>query len=200
MLLYQTAYNSKSSERAWAQLELTNENSRIHLITPIYHLPHADGIHLTNVGYARQGFHEGRAHAELLAGKRPQWIKPLSIKVQGTTALLSYHVPTPPLVLDRHTLAPTTNDGYHAYDSNGELVILAREITGNGTIVRLTFNRTPKGLLTVTYAHKYLGVGLNIKNGASGNLRDSTPDISIINNVRYPEYYVAPHHKFTLHL
>lgn len=152
MLLYQTAYNSKSSERAWAQLELTNENSRIHLITPIYHLPHADGIHLTNVGYARQGFHEGRAHAELLAGKRPQWIKPLSIKVQGTTALLSYHVPTPPLVLDRHTLAPTTNDGYHAYDSNGELVILAREITGNGTIVRLTFNRTPKGLLTVTYA------------------------------------------------
>ncbi|EXC10564.1 cellulosome enzyme domain protein, partial [Acinetobacter baumannii 724909] len=49
----------------------------------------------------------------------------------------------------------------------------------------------------VRYALDYLGAGLSIDGGASGNLRDSTTDSIEIAGVERPLYHVCPHFELT---
>lgn len=56
----------------------------------------------------------------------------------------------------------------------------------------ITLAAAPSGAVVVRYALDYLGAGLTITNGASGNLRDSTPDTITISGTARPLYHVAP--------
>jgi hypothetical protein len=63
----------------------------------------------------------------------------------------------------------------------------------DGSDVILTLTAAPSGAVAVRYALDYLGVGLSITSGASGNLRDSTPETVTVSGVARPLYHLCPH-------
>lgn len=99
-------------------------------------------------------------------------------------------VPQLPLVLDDVTLAATTNYGFAVLDGVAAATVSAIKTDGRDVVITLA--SVPTGAVTVRYALDYLGAGLAIGNGASGNLRDSTTDTISISSVSRPLYHVAP--------
>lgn len=194
ILSYQTSYKARTSSNvALAQLDLCQKNPKFHLTTPCYHLPfYTDGTHLTNVGYKWLGAYMGRAYKALMFdGVNPQFINPVSATLRGTTLTVKFKVPWLPLKLDRTTLAPTTDNGFKVVDANGAVSITGMAVDND--TVQITLAAAPTGTTTVRYGLDYLGTGLNIVNGGSGNLRDSDPTTINIANVDRPLYSVCPH-------
>lgn len=191
--------------------DLPQENENFLFVTPTYHLQHSEGTHLTNIGYKRLGAYYGRAYAQyFLEGRFPDYIKPLSAMVEGNKVTLKFDVPTLPLQIDRTSLAITTDDGFKVYlldddgliakDSNGlDIVLPISTITATNDTVILELGSLATNQILVRYAMDYLGTGLNILNGASGNLRDSTPDSVVIGNTPQPLYHVCPHFELIAH-
>ena len=201
-ITYQMSYAAATwSDIALAQLDLAMTNDNFMLSTPMYHLPYAtDNVHLTNVGYKWLGAYIGRAYKQyVIDGRKPDFIKPLNAFIKDNKITIKFDVPTLPLVLDTTTLAVTTNHGFKVVDANNADVAI-NNITVNNDTVILTLTSTPTTDLTVRYALDYLGAGLTITGGASGNLRDSTTDAITIANTNKPLYHIAPHFKLTAYL
>lgn len=192
LLTYQCSWGTKTfKDVALAQLDLCQKNSKFFLTTPTYHLPFAgDNIHLTAVGYKWMGAYFGRAYAALVRGERPQWLNPVSATLRGAELRVRFDVPQLPLVLDDVTLAATTNYGFAVLDGGAAATVSAIKTDGRDVVI--TLSAVPTGAVTVRYALDYLGAGLAIGNGASGNLRDSTTDTILISSVSRPLYHVAP--------
>lgn len=192
LLSYQCSWGTKTfKDIALAQLDLCQKNSKFFLTTPTYHLPYAgDNIHLTAVGYKWMGAYFGRAYAALVRGERPQWLNPVSATLRGAELRVRFDVPQLPLVLDDVTLAATTNYGFAVLDGGAAATVSAIKTDGRDVVITLA--SVPTGAVTVRYALDYLGAGLAIGNGASGNLRDSTTDTISISSVSRPLYHVAP--------
>ncbi|EKS9562828.1 sialate O-acetylesterase [Klebsiella pneumoniae] len=198
MLCYQTSYKTRiATSISKAQLDICKNNDLFHHVTPCYHLPFAsDSIHLTNVGYKWLGAYMGRAYKQLVIdGVFPEGIMPVSATYRGTTLSVLLRS-TYPLCIDRATMAPTTNNGFKVVDSTGEVDILSMSVSSDGRTVNIHLSRTPVGAVVVRYAYDYLGTGLSISNGASGNLRDTDPEYITISGVDRPLWRPAPH--FTL--
>lgn len=196
LIVYQTSpYGAASGDNAarLALLELAQQDRRIHLASPLYHLPAAaDGTHLNNVGYLWLGHYFGRAYASLASGQRPRWINPRSATLTGASEVtISFDVPTPPLVLDDVSLLPATDKGFKVSDGSGTVAITDVSVTS--TTVVLSLGRAVSGAATVRYALDYAGTGLGYTNGASGNLRDSGTETFVQGETTYPLWSVAPH-------
>lgn len=195
LLTAQTAYKAITSggSIALAQMDAVNANANIHFATPLYHLPYfTDGIHLTNLGYTRLGHYFGRAAKQLLVEKVvPDCIWPVAATVRGTTLSVRFRVPYKPLVLEAVLLGLATNYGFKVNDATGT-VALSNFTIVNGDTVRMTLGRALDAAPVVRYALDYLGVGLNIFGGASGNLRDSCPENVVISGTTYPLWHVCP--------
>ncbi|MDF9953471.1 hypothetical protein [Klebsiella pneumoniae] len=177
-----------------SQLDLVQKNKKFRLATPQYHLPRAsDGTHLTNVGYKWDGAYRGRDYKELMFdGIESQYINPVSATLRGKTLTLKFdRIRVLPLRLDNEKLAATTDYGFRVNDSNGKVNIISSSGADDTVVFELA--TIPVGNTVVRYALDYLGEGLNIVNGASGNLRDSDTSFITINNVNYPMFQVAPH-------
>ena len=192
LLSYQCSWSiTTNSAIALAQLDLCQKNPKFALVTPTYHLTYAgDNIHLTAVGYKRLGAYFGRAYAAIVRGERPQWLNPVSATVRGSEIRVRFDVPQLPLVLDTLTLAVTANHGFAVLDGGSSATISSIKTDGRDVII--TLSATPAGAVTVRYALDYLGAGLSIGNGASGNLRDSTTDTINIGGAIKPLYHVCP--------
>jgi hypothetical protein len=200
---YQLSYFAGTNKKiATAQLLAAQQNSKILLASPTYGFPYADdNVHLTNVGSKWLGAYYGRLYAKLVAhrdGKEPLhcqanpwWIDPISATRIGNVITFRAWVPKPPLVIDPVNLAPTTDDGFRAVDSAGTVPISSIVVNGSDTII--TLSAAPVGDLVLRYGYDYLGLGLTINNGASGNLRDSTEDVTLIDGVEKPLYHLCPH-------
>lgn len=194
-LTYQCSYSVAAfADIALAQLDLAQNNDKFALVTPCYHLPfNADGVHLTALGYLWLGHYFGRAYKQLVRdGKRPNWINPISATARGTALKIRFDVPVRPLVLDSVNLAATTDHGFQVVDGTGTLTLSAFDIE-NGDTVTITLNRALSGAATVRYAFDFLGTGLIITDGASGNLRDSETAIFTSSGTDYNLWNVAPH-------
>ncbi|WP_227524518.1 hypothetical protein [Klebsiella quasipneumoniae] len=177
-----------------SQLDLVQKNKKFRLATPQYHLPRAsDGTHLTNVGYKWDGAYRGRDYKELMFdGIESQYINPVSATLRGKTLTLKFdRIRVLPLRLDNEKLAATTDYGFRVNDSNGKVNITLSRSVDDTVVMELA--TIPVGNAVVRYALDYLGEGLNIVNGASGNLRDSDTSFITINNVNYPMFQIAPH-------
>ncbi|HIH4132652.1 hypothetical protein [Klebsiella pneumoniae] len=177
-----------------SQLDLVQKNKKFRLATPQYHLPRAsDGTHLTNVGYKWDGAYRGRDYKELMFdGIESQYINPVSATLRGKTLTLKFdRIRVLPLRLDKENLAATTDYGFRVNDSNGKVNITSSRSVDDTVVMELV--TIPVGNTVVRYALDYLGEGLNIINGASGNLRDSDTSFITINNVNYPMFQIAPH-------
>ncbi|MFA0990613.1 hypothetical protein ACDI65_08185 [Klebsiella pneumoniae] len=177
-----------------SQLDLVQKNKKFRLATPQYHMPRAaDGTHLTSVGYKWDGAYRGRDYKELMFdGIESLYINPVSATLRGNVLTLKFdRVRVLPLRLDNENLAATTDYGFRVNDSNGKVNIMSSRGIDDTVVFELA--TIPVGNTVVRYALDYLGEGLNIVNGASGNLRDSDTSFITINNVNYPMFQVAPH-------
>lgn len=177
-----------------SQLDLVQKNKKFRLATPQYHLPRAaDGTHLTSVGYKWDGAYRGRDYKELMFdGIESLYINPVSATLRGNVLTLKFdRIRVLPLRLDNENLAATTDYGFRVNDSNGKVNIMSSRGADDTIVFELA--TIPVGNTVVRYALDYLGEGLNIVNGASGNLRDSDTSFITINNVNYPMFQVAPH-------
>lgn len=189
-----SSYVTAWPDVALALLDLCKTHDRFYMTTPFYHLPFAAESrvqHLTSVGHKWLGAYIGRAYHQLVdMGVEPQFLNPLSATRRGADIRVRFKVPTRPLVLDITSLAPTTDCGLRVTDANGQVPISAISIDGDDVVISL--GATPSGATTVSYALHYLGAGLTIHNGASGNIRDSTSDTITIGGIPRPLYHVAP--------
>ncbi|WP_371335276.1 hypothetical protein [Klebsiella quasipneumoniae] len=177
-----------------SQLDLVQKNKKFRLATPQYHLPRAaDGTHLTSVGYKWDGAYRGRDYKELMFdGIESLYINPVSATLRGNVLTLKFdRIRVLPLRLDNENLAATIDYGFRVNDSNGKVNIMSSRGADDTIVFELA--TIPVGNTVVRYALDYLGEGLNIVNGASGNLRDSDTSFITINNVNYPMFQVAPH-------
>lgn len=115
---------------AQAQLDCAETNPNFYIATPMYHLPYADGFHLTGVGSRWLGAYLGLAYKRIVIDGR-EWrpVRPVSHVRQGRVAELRFSVPAGRLVLDTVSVAAQTNMGFQIVDSSGSaLTISAVEI------------------------------------------------------------------------
>lgn len=200
-ITYQMSYAARTwPDIAKAQLDLARENDNFMLATPMYHFPYAgDNVHLTNVGYKWAGAYFGRAYKQyMIDGRKPDFINPLSAYIKGDQIIVKFDVPTLPLKIDTSTLASTTNAGFKVMNGASEIAITS--ITASDDTVILQLASAPANSVQVRYALDYLGLGLTITGGASGNLRDSTLDSIEIAGAIKPLYHVCPHFELTAFL
>ncbi|BBT49986.1 hypothetical protein WP8W18E11_25160 [Acinetobacter baumannii] len=204
--IVQISYGVRSQPQISKALwDLPQENDKFLFITPTYHLPYSEGTHLTNIGYKLLGAYYGRAYAHYFnEGRYPDYIKPVSARVEGEKVIVKFDVPTMPLQIDRTLLAQTTDDGFRVVelDENGlikidssgnEVSIAIIDVAAALDSVSIRLASAPTGQILVRYAMDYLGNGLNILNGASGNLRDSTSDPIEIGGQEKILFHAAPH-------
>ncbi|HDU8151096.1 TPA: sialate O-acetylesterase [Acinetobacter baumannii] len=197
-ITYQLSYAARTwNAQALVQLHLAQESDAFAMATPMYHMPYAsDNVHLTNVGYKWMGAYFGRAYKQLIVdNKKPDFINPIVARLNGTELRIKFDVPKLPLVLDTTTLAATTNHGFKVTDNGLNVAFSTPTIDGDTVVIQLA--SVPSGIVKVRYALDYLGTGLSITGGASGNLRDSTTDSIEIAGVERPLYHVCPHFELT---
>ncbi len=195
-LTYQTSYKIRTSTGvALAQLDLATNNEKFHFVSPCYHLPfYTDGTHLTNVGYKWLGAYFGRAYKTLVHDQCfPQFLRPVSAILRGKVLTLTLDPPVSPVVIDTTNLAVAKDYGFMVKGRTTGSAIPISAIETAGNQVRLTLTEIPTEAVTIRYALDYLGTGLNIVNGASGNLRDSEPAVINIQGVDRPLFNVCPH-------
>lgn len=198
--LTQVSYGAATQpQMAKALLDMVNENENFVLATPLYHFPYSDGVHLTNVGYKWMGAYIGRAYSQYVnEGRKADFINPKNAYISGSKIYIKFDVPTLPLQIDTSNLAPTTNHGFKVLNGATDVPITSISVSSDTVILQLS--STPTTNLQVRYALDYLGSGLSITNGASGNLRDSTQDSVIISGSTKPLYHVCPHFELTAFL
>jgi hypothetical protein len=196
LLTYQMSYRALGPRDVItrALYDATNLDEKIHLVTPTYLFPHnpSDQVHLTSIGYKWISAYFGRARKELLWDRIfPRSLKVLSATYSGKKITVKFKVPTSPLVLDIANLAMTTDYGFRVTDGANTLAIDTINAYEDTVVINLL--NTPSSDVYVRYAYDYLGSGLTILNGASGNLRDSTDEPVVIAGETKPMFYVAPH-------
>ncbi|MCU4331945.1 hypothetical protein [Acinetobacter pittii] len=201
-ITYQMSYAAATwPDVAKAQLDLVRESENFMLSTPMYHFPYAvaDSTHLTNIGYKWLSAYIGRAYKQyMIEGRKPDFINPLAAQIIGNQITIKFEVPTLPLQIDTSTLASTTNAGFKVMNGSSEIPITSVTALDDTVILQLT--SAPTSPVKVRYALDYLGTGLIIREGASGNLRDSTKDTAVIAGVTKPLYHVCPHFELTAFL
>ncbi|ELX8353283.1 TPA: hypothetical protein OUE79_000798 [Acinetobacter baumannii] len=196
LLTYQMSYRALGPRDVItrALYDATNLDEKIHLVTPTYLFPHnsSDQVHLTSMGYKWLAAYFGRARKELVWDKIfPRSLKVLSATYSGKKITVKFKVPTRPLVLDTVNLAMTTDYGFRVTDGANTLAIDTINTYDDTVVINLL--NAPTSEIYVRYGHDYLGAGLTILNGASGNLRDSTDEPVVIDGQTKPMFYVAPH-------
>lgn len=199
LITYQTSYLiTKSTNIAFAQLALAKTDEKVFLATPCYHLPFAsDQTHLTNIGYKMLGAYMGRVYKTLVIDKAvPRFINPINATSQGNKVTLRFDVPVKPLVIDHINLASTQDSGFQVSDSKGVVPLVG--ISAASDTVTITLSRALETSPIVSYATKYLAPTLKIKQGASGNLRDSEPDSIFINGEEKSLFNVCPHFELNI--
>lgn len=85
----------------------------------------------------------------------------------------------------------TTDYGFRVTDGVNTLAIDTINTYDDTVVINLL--NAPTSDVYVRYGYDYLGAGLTILNGASGNLRDSTDESVVIDGQTKPMFYVGPH-------
>lgn len=176
LVMYQMAYYSRLTPNVTiAQYELDRDEDLFCIASPIYHLPYDDGAHLTNIGYKWLGHYFGKALGTRLAGSTWYPLRPTSVVLNGKIFTVTFEVPDPPLVLDDVNVGLASGYGFSPRDDVRYLTVNRVEVVAP-TQVEVEVDEVVGANPRVRYARDWLGSGMVITGGASGNLRDSCPD------------------------
>lgn len=181
-----------------AQFELCKEKFSA-IASPTYILPYdVDGVHLTNVGYKWLGAYFGRAYKQYVIDNRhPDYLEPLSAELVENKIVIKFNVPQGPLVFDTTVLAATQDHGFAVKSGGGLLTITNLEAKEN--TVEITLSSVPSiENLSVRYGLDYMAANKYIRDGKSGNLRDSTTDTVMISGSEKPLFHVCPHFELNI--
>ena len=177
-MTYQTgaSYTNDANNLAigMAQFELSEERRNWVLATPVYQLPDKGG-HLTANSYRWLGKQFAKVwHRVVELGQDWKPLSPLSAVTRDREALITFHVPHPPLVFDKPYVGRTATDyvtkGFTALDSTGSLGIATVSIAAD-CVIMLTFSRDPVGQVSIRYADK-------TNHNGNGCLRDCDSSVS----------------------
>lgn len=193
LISYQMSYYSRITPNvAIAQREMDRDEAYVHVALPMYFLPYVDGAHLTNIGYAWASRYMGRAFDSVI--KTGDWkpVRPTSVTLNGKIFTVNFEVPSPPLVIDAVNVGQAQDDGFRALDDGGLLTPNRIEVVAP-TQVEIEVDEVVGANPRIRYARDYLGSGMTITGGASGNLRDSDPGIWRYSSVDYNLYNWCVH-------
>lgn len=170
---------------------------RFVLCGPGYAIEHsADGTHMKGPEYQRLGVNNARAAEGVL--KKTGFIptSALYAKRTGAKVVIDFHVPYPPLVLDRFNVTDPGNLGFRWVDSTNSAQVTGVRLIGS-TTVELSLSNVPSG------ENAYVGIGDIGFSGAAGgprtgmrsNLRDSSTDVD---GFGVPTYNWAVHQRVSV--
>lgn len=183
-----------------ALMELSRERPDVHFVAPGYRYPHANGTHLSNVGQVLKGADYGRALDDLACGRQPDCIEWMNAVASGTTLNVYARAPTA-LQINTSILGAATDNGVKVSDGTGTLTLSGMAVTDLGvdsasgmrlTRLSMTLNRTLGTNPVFRYAKDFLGSGLSITSGASGNIFDTTAETITIDGNVYSMAHAAP--------
>ena len=198
-ITYQTSYGARvHKDIALAQLDAVKSSDRFYLSTPCYILPYyTDNVHLTNVGYKLLGAYIGRAYKQLVIdGRKPDYLEPVSASLKDNVVTVKFNVPKAPLVFDTKLMAATTDNGFCVKDGVGATLRITSMSTSEDSVI-ITLSSTPSGDVVVRYALDYVAPTITAAGCGSGNLRDSTGDVTTVNGVDYQLFHACPHFELT---
>ncbi|MGH0229541.1 hypothetical protein NKZ03_25980 [Sinorhizobium meliloti] len=109
-----------------AMVQASIDDPYIVLAGPMYAYPAADNGHYTAQGYKHMGAVAGVAYKRtVIDGEKWESLRPINMVAQGNFAVIQFHVPKGPLVLDTVAIADPGDYGFTAVGQAGE----ARDIT-----------------------------------------------------------------------
>jgi hypothetical protein len=152
------------------------------LVAPTYALwPHyrPDELHFINVGHTIGGAYAAKAAKTMLVDQcEPQVLTFTGATVSGSQVRVQCNVPYPPLMLDTRAMGLATDYGFRVLDGVSDATISSVFVVGDEVVINLS--APPTGTVTVRYGLDYLGSGMAITDGASGNLRDCDPRTFVV--------------------
>ena len=182
MFTYQTSshlnYSQPTPNSALAQLAAANADANIYMVTPLYHMQHADGVHLTGNSSRFLGAYMALAYKRVIIdGQEWKCLQPESAIRQGSVCVLNFDVPDGPLVFDTAAVRDPGNYGFSLVDSgNNPLTISSVSLIGDNRVKIVAASAIPAGA-KVRYAW---GDGVTASSGPitgpRGCLRDSAGD------------------------
>lgn len=188
MITYQVATHRHFDQRyphiALALLEASHEDPHIHLAVPMYLFRYVDGGHTDNRSTEWMGAYYGLVLKRILIDKQT-WtpLEPLNWRREGTTAVLRFNVPAPPLRWDTTQVAGNSDYGFSLRLPSGDLLpIQSVSITGPDEVSITAKSPIPAGT-HIEYAFNGVGVA-GSRYGPRGNLRDSQGDVIRFNDGR----------------
>jgi hypothetical protein len=193
IIMYQMAYYSRLTPNVTnVQYELDRDDANFMIATPMYHFPYDDGAHLTNVGYKWMGHYFGKALDYVIRGQTWKPLRPTSVTLNGKIFTVTFDVPNTPLTLDTTNVGAATGSGFRPRDDTRFLTVTRVEVT-TSTQVEVEVSETVGANPRVRYGRDWLGSGMTITGGASGNLRDSCPDYFVYSSQTYNLYNWCVH-------
>ena len=171
-------------------LQIAREIPGVYIVGGQYQFPYADGLHMTNVGYYKNGELQGRAHNAILAGQPWKPFAPKSITATVGGLTVQYDMPTSPLVFDTTLIAAQPNYGFSL--SGTSALITGVSLTAADTVT-ITTNKP------ITETGAKLGYGVSANNGSVGlgNLRDSDPSVSVYDGQPIPNWALHSNDELT---
>ncbi len=178
LILYQTVSHNVRKSKSYiqianAQYELARDELNITMSNTTYQLPYyKDNVHLTNVASKWNGANHAIA-AKRISIDHKNWrsiyVKKVSYK--GNDLFLEFHVPVPPLVLDKNLISNPGNYGFSVLNANEEEIRVKNVSLTNSYTVKITLDENVVAGQSIWYGKN--GTTTGAQNGARGNLRDS---------------------------
>lgn len=178
IIMYQVASHNVRGAKgepfiANAQYELAKTEPFITMSNATYQLPYSpDHVHFTNVASKWNGGYHGVAAKRVMIDNidwRPIFVEKSTIK--GKVISLDFHVPSPPLVFDLHTVSDPGNYGFKVLDNNGNEVKITSVKIEKGKTIKITVAKNVMPGFYIWYGNN--GSTTGPEAGARGNLRDS---------------------------
>jgi hypothetical protein len=166
-LLHTQVSSVSNSVIPLAQLEAhLRAPGKVILVGPKYHLPYADGLHLTAEGYRHMGEDYAKVYRRVVLEEQP-WepLRPKTIVRSGDTITITFHVPSPPLAIDTTLVSDPGSYGFGFTDGSSSPPTIVSVALAGPDSVRVRLSSMPGPGARLSYARRY---------GATrGNLRDS---------------------------
>lgn len=197
LAVQECSFSASNNGPVLATMDAVNASPRIHFVVAEYAFgPKSPSniLHFANTGHFLLARYYGRAWKQLvLEGRAPDCIWPISATAQGSVLKIKFRVPHLPLAIDLATMAATFQAGFTVSDGTGSVDLSNIAVTALGDTVQMTLSRALGTSPVVNYALDNLGAGLWFDQGASGNLRDTTPETFTYAGKVYPMWHFCPH-------
>lgn len=194
MIIYQLASHSDPAVGgtggslptiAWAIEELAlDDDVPIYLSNPLYHLAHADDVHLTNASYKKLGAAEGYALKRALIDGAPlSCFSPSETARSGAEITLTFPIEAArQLVLDTTLVSNPGSYGFEVDDDTATPMTISSVTLVGTNQVRITCSASVPAGATVYYARTPTTSGTTgPTTGPRGCLRDNTGDAYTVN-------------------